>query len=49
MPDESLILAVTRKNKSLIPDGNFVIEKGDSVLVIASDESVADVESLFKS
>lgn len=47
MPSNSLILAVTRSNRSLIPDGSFVINEGDSVLIISSKECVAEVENLF--
>ena len=30
-----------------IPDGNFVIQDGDSIIIIATKESVADVEDIF--
>ncbi len=47
MPDNSLILAVTRNKTSLIPDGNFIVQAGDAIVVISSNESINDIESLF--
>ncbi len=47
MPDDSLILAVTRDHKSIIPDGNFKINDGDNMVVITSKECITEVQNLI--
>lgn len=47
MPDNSLIVSVTRNFKTIIPDGNFTLKDGDSVLVIANKKSINNTLKLF--
>ncbi|MBN1114881.1 MAG: Trk system potassium transporter TrkA [Oligoflexia bacterium] len=47
MPDNSLVLTVSRNSKSYIPDGNFVINSGDTVITIAEKGSITRIEELF--
>ncbi len=47
MPADSLVLAVTREKQSIIPDGNFLIKSGDSMVVISSKECIAEIHDLF--
>jgi trk system potassium uptake protein TrkA len=43
----SIVGAITRNSKLIIPDGNSVIQPGDNVIVFALPEAIGDVESLF--
>lgn len=47
LPANSLIVAVNRRNKNFIPDGNFVIEQGDSVILFAKKAAVEELETIF--
>ena len=47
MPDNALIVSVTRNFKTIIPDGNFKLQSGDSVLVIANKKSITKTLKLF--
>ncbi len=47
MPADSLVLAVTRDKQSIIPDGNFLIRSGDSMVVISSKDCIAEIHDLF--
>ena len=47
MPENSLILSVTRNGVDHIPDGAFSINQGDSVLIITKKKSIAKIERLF--
>ncbi|HMB20682.1 MAG TPA: Trk system potassium transporter TrkA [Spirochaetota bacterium] len=47
MPDNSLIVSVTRNFSTIIPDGNFTLKDGDSVLVIANKKSINNTLKLF--
>ncbi|MDZ7722632.1 MAG: Trk system potassium transport protein TrkA [candidate division KSB1 bacterium] len=47
LPARSLILAVTRDGKNTIPDGGFIIESGDDLIVMSKEESVARLNKLF--
>jgi len=46
-PYGSIIGAVVRKSEVFIPDGNFQIEEGDSVVVFAMPEAIKKIEKLF--
>jgi len=43
----SIVGAIMRDDELIIPDGNSVIEPGDSVIVFALPEAIRDVEQLF--
>ncbi len=47
MPDNSLIVSVTRENKNHIPDGDFIIHENDNVLIISKEKSIPKIERLF--
>ncbi len=47
MPENSLILSVTRNGVDHVPDGAFSINHGDSVLIITKKKSIAKIERLF--
>ena len=47
-PKNALIGGVTRKDKSLIPNGGFRIRKGDRVVVLCGKEVIHNVEEFFK-
>jgi len=45
MPSESLILSVIRgQEQETIPDGNFVLEEGDTLISIVDKKFIADLE-----
>lgn len=48
LPKGALIGGVVRKNKALIPTGDFRIEPNDKVVIFASTECAAKVSSFFK-
>ncbi len=48
LPSKCIIAGVIRDNESLIPDGNFMFEINDKVIVFALPESIRQVEELFK-
>ena len=47
LPDNTLILAVTRDFNSYIPDGKFLIQEGDNIVTITTKESISEVEEIF--
>jgi trk system potassium uptake protein TrkA len=47
MPENSLIIGITRNNKNYIPDGNFVINARDVVLTIAAKKVTHKIEQMF--
>ena len=47
IPPNTLILTVVRNNVNEIPDGNFVVLQGDSVITIAARESIQALEEVF--
>lgn len=44
MPDRTLVIAVLRDGRGIIPDGNFMIKPGDNVIIFANKESIAELE-----
>lgn len=44
LPDKTLIVAVLRDGKGVIPDGNFLIKPKDNVIIFANKESIAELE-----
>ena len=47
LPPDTLIVSVRRDKKMSIPDGNFVIEKDDTVVVVAKKEALPAMEKIF--
>ena len=47
-PDTAIIGGVIRGEKSLIPDGDFQLQKGDKVIIFALPESITRLEKLFR-
>jgi trk system potassium uptake protein TrkA len=47
MPENSIIAAVTRNKEISIPNGNFEIKSGDSVIIIMKKQNVPKVEMIF--
>lgn len=48
MPKNSLIIGITRNEKNHIPDGNFVIKKGDIIIAIALKDVIHKIENMFE-
>jgi trk system potassium uptake protein TrkA len=46
-PVGSIVGAVVRQGEVFIPDGNFQIQQGDSVVVFAMPEAIKKIEKLF--
>ncbi|MBN2041302.1 MAG: Trk system potassium transporter TrkA [Spirochaetes bacterium] len=49
LPENTLIVAVSRGDHSYIPDGNFQIMEGDSIVTITTKSSVPELEEIFNS
>lgn len=47
MPNDSIIAAISRHNKVFIPDGGFMLEKDDSIIVILKSSVASKVETIF--
>ncbi|RPI97003.1 MAG: Trk system potassium transporter TrkA, partial [Spirochaetales bacterium] len=48
MPQNSLILSVIRgQSQDTIPDGNFILSPGDTVISIVDKKSLSDLEKVF--
>lgn len=47
LPSNTLLLSVVRANQSYIPDGNFMVAPGDTVIVISRKISIPQLEELF--
>lgn len=47
LPRQSLIVSAVRDGESLIPDGNFRIQAGDTVIVLSQKESLDRVQRMF--
>jgi trk system potassium uptake protein TrkA len=47
MPKNSLIVAVGRKDKDIIPDGRFVVKKGDNIIAFTKKDAVEKLEEIF--
>ncbi|MGK0363654.1 MAG: trk system potassium uptake protein TrkA [Saprospiraceae bacterium] len=47
-PDTAIIGGVIRGEESLIPNGDFQLQKGDKVIIFALPESISRLEKLFR-
>jgi trk/ktr system potassium uptake protein len=47
-PSKAVIAGVIRGEESLIPDGNFILQLNDKVIVFALPEAISKVEELFR-
>jgi trk system potassium uptake protein TrkA len=47
MPEESLILALTRKEDMLIPKGNTRVLAGDELLILMTGEKRRKIQNIF--
>lgn len=47
LPENSLILLISRGDENIIPSGDSVIEEGDTVLIIVSKASIEKIEEFF--
>jgi len=47
MPENSIIAAVSRHKEISIPNGDFEIKPGDSVIIIIKKQNVSKVETIF--
>lgn len=47
MPENSLVVAVTRDGSHFVPRGSFVLHDGDKLTMVAKTESIAGVEEMF--
>ncbi len=48
LPDSSIVAGVIRGEKSMIPGGDFILQKGDKVVIFALPEAIRKVEETFK-
>ncbi len=49
LPEGSLVMALLREGKGLVPNGETVVEAGDEVLVVLQPRLEHDIESIFVS
>lgn len=47
-PETALVGGVIRNNESFIPDGDFQLQKGDKVIVLARPDAVGRLDKLFR-
>lgn len=47
LPTDSLIIGISRNGKNIIPDGNLEINSGDTIITIASKNSINKIHKLF--
>ncbi len=47
-PQTALVGGVIRNNESFIPDGDFQLQKGDKVIVLARPDAVGRLDKLFR-
>ena len=46
-PGETVVGAIVRSGKVVLPEGNVIIEAGDDVVIFSQPESIPQIESLF--
>lgn len=47
-PAESVVAAITRKSKLIVPHGYTILSAGDQLTIVAAPEAEADLQQLFK-
>jgi trk system potassium uptake protein TrkA len=47
MPENSLIVAVTRNGSNIVPRSNYTLRDGDKLTMVAKTESISRVEEMF--
>lgn len=47
IPSNAVLIAITRKNETLLPRGDTVISAGDAILAIADHKSQEEINELF--
>jgi trk system potassium uptake protein TrkA len=47
LPQDTLVLSVSRGDEDIVPGGDFTFRDGDHIIVIAQRESIAKIQSLF--
>ena len=47
LPEQSLIVLVTRGDRYLVPNGSTVLEKGDTLVVLASKDDIPAIREIF--
>ena len=47
LPRESIVILVKRGDKSYIPHGDFVLEKGDRVTILGSGDNARKAAEVF--
>ncbi len=46
LPQDTLIVAISRKNETIIPDGNFIITNDDRIVMFAKKEDIPEIEKM---
>jgi trk system potassium uptake protein TrkA len=47
MPENALIASVTRNNNHFVPNGDFIIQEGDTVIIIAKKKAIQKIIRMF--
>jgi len=47
LPKDTLVLTITRDDKTIIPYGTFVLQENDTVIILTTQESIDRVDALF--
>jgi trk system potassium uptake protein TrkA len=47
LPHQSLIISISRGRENIVPDGDFVLQKGDYLILIVKKEFIKTIEQLF--
>jgi cell volume regulation protein A len=47
LPEQSLIVLLTRGDRYLVPNGSTVLEKGDTLVVLASKDDIPAIREIF--
>ena len=42
-----LVAAISRKKKTIFPNGDDTIEAGDSIIVVTKDKTIRSIEDIF--
>ena len=49
LPEGALVVSVLREDETIIPDGEYVLQGGDHIIVIARTEFIERIQALFTS